>query len=136
MEVIQDELQKNGVRIDVTSLNIYMNHILVHYKAMYDEATNRLKSNQLIDVFHENCFNTVGRVMAYLTLVRCMEFPREEAVRKVVRLAASSLRNITRVDGVPGILRVTLRLMDAPIPDQVFIRTLCSSVGYTPMDTK
>ena len=128
MEVIQDELQKNGVRIDVTSLNIYMNHILANYKAMYDEATSRLKSNQLIDVFHENCFNTVGRVMAYLTLVRCMEFPREEAVRKVVRLVVPSLRNITRLDGVTS-------LRDAPIPDQVFIRTLCSSVGYTPMDT-
>ena len=128
MEVIQDELQKNGVRIDVTSLNIYINHILVNYKAMYDEATSRLKSNQLIDVFHENCFNTVGRVMAYLTLVRCMKFPREEAVRKVVRLVVPSLRNITRVDGVTS-------LRNAPIPDQVFIRTLCSSVGYTPMDT-
>ena len=128
MGVIQDELQKNGVRIDVSLLNIYMNCILVHYKAMYDEATNRLKSNQLIDVFHENCFNTVGRVMAYLTLVRCMKFPREEAVRKVVRLVVPSLRNITRVDGVT-ILR------DASMPDQVFIRTLCSSVGYTPMDT-
>ena len=128
MEVIQDELQKNGVRIDVTLLNIYMNRILVNYKTMYDEATSRLKSNQLIDVFHENCFNTVGRVMAYLTLVRCMEFPREEAVRKVVRLVVPSLRNITRLDGVTS-------LRDAPIPDQVFIRTLCSSVGYTPMDT-
>ena len=128
MEVIQDELQKNGVRIDVTSLNIYINHILVNYKAMYDEATSRLKSNQLIDVFHENCFNTVGRVMVYLTLVRCMKFPREEAVRKVVRLVVPSLRNITRVDRVTS-------LRNAPIPDQVFIRTLCSSVGYTPMDT-
>ena len=128
MEVIQDELQKNGVRIDVTLLNIYMNRILVNYKAMYDEATSRLKSNQLIDVFHENCFNTVGRVMAYLTLVRRMEFPREEAVRKVVRLVVPSLRNITRVDGVTS-------LRDAPIPDHVFIRTLCSSVGYTSMDT-
>ena len=128
MEVIQDELQKNGVRIDVTLLNIYINRILIHYKAMYDEATNRLKSDQLIDVFHENCFNTVGRVMAYLTLVRLMEFPGEEAVRKVVRLAVPSLRNITRVDGVTS-------LRNAPIPDQVFIRTLCSSVGYTPMDT-
>ena len=128
MEVIQDELQKNDVRIDVTLLNIHINHILVHYKAMYNEATSRLKSNQLIDVFHENCFNTVGRVMAYLTLVRCMKFPREEAVRKVVRLVVPSLRNITRVDGVTS-------LRNAPIPDQVFIRTLCSSVGYTPMDT-
>ena len=128
MEVIQDELQKNDVRIDVTLLNIHINHILVNYKAMYDEATSRLKSNQLIDVFHENCFNTVGRVMAYLTLVRCMKFPREEAVRKVVRLVVPSLRNITRVDGLTS-------LRNAPIPDQVFIRTLCSSVGYTPMDT-
>ena len=128
MEVIQDELQKNDVRIDVTLLNIHINRILVHYKAMYDEATTRLKSNQLIDVFHENCFNTVGRVMAYLTLVRCMKFPREEAVRKVVRLVVPSLRNITRLGGVTS-------LRNAPIPDLVFIRTLCSSIGYTPMDT-
>ena len=128
MEVIQDELQKNDVRIDVTLLNFHINRILVNYKAMYDEATNRLKSNQLIDVFYENCFNTVGRVMAYLTLVRRMNFPREGAVRKVVRLVVPSLRNITRVDGVTS-------LRNAPIPDQIFIRTLCSSVGYTPMDT-
>ena len=128
MEVIADELQKNDVRIDVTLLNIHMNRILVTYNAMYDVAASRLKSNQLIDVFHENCFNTVGRVMAYLTLVRCMKFPREEDVRKVVRLVVPSLRNITRLDGVTS-------LRNAPIPDQVFIRTLCSSVGYTPMDT-
>ena len=128
MEVIQDELQKNGVHIDVPSLDIYMNDILVTYKAMYDEATSRLRSNQLIDVFHQNCFNTVGRVMAYLTLVWCMGFLREETVRKVVRLVPASLWNITRIDGV-------LSLRHAPIPDEVFIRTLCSSIGYTPMDT-
>ena len=128
MEVIQDELQKNGVCIDVPSLNIYMNDILANYKELYDEATNRLKSNQLVDVFHENCFNTVGRVMAYLTLVRLMEFPGEEDVRKVIRLVATSLWNIARVDGVHS-------LRDAPVPDEIFIRTLCSSVGYTPMDT-
>ena len=128
MEVIQDELKKNGVHIDVPSLNIYINRILIHYKSLYDEATSRLKSDQLIDVFHENCFNTVGRVMAYLTLVRLMEFPGEEGVRKAVRLVAASLWNIARIDGV-------LSLRDTPIPDEVFIRTLCSSVGYTPMDT-
>ena len=128
MEVIQDELQKNGVGMDVQTLDIYMNDILVTYKSMYDEATSRLKPNHLIDVFHENCFNTVGRVMAYLTLVRCMKFLREETVRNVVRLAAASLWNIMRVEGA-------LSLRDAPIPDEVFIRTLCSSIGYTPMDT-
>ena len=128
MEVIVDELQKNDVRIDMTLLNIHVNRILCIYKTMYDEATNRLKANQLIDVFHENCFNTVGRVMGYLTLIRCMNLTREEDVRKAVRLVVPSLKNITRVDGVTS-------LKNAPIPDQLFIYVLCSSVGYTPMDT-
>ena len=128
MEVIQDELQKNDVRIDMTLLNIHVNRILVIYKSMYDEAASRLKSNQLVDVFHENCFNTVGRVMAYLTLIRCMNLTGEEDVRKVVRLMVPSLRNITRTDGITA-------LRNAPIPEQTFIRTLCSSIGYMPMDT-
>ena len=51
MEVIQDELQKNGIRIDMTLLNIHVNRILGMYKAIYDEATSRLKADQLVDVF-------------------------------------------------------------------------------------
>ena len=125
MEVIVDELQKNGIRIDMTLLNI--NRILCVYKAMYDEATSRLKADQLVDVFHENCFNTVARVMGYLTLIRCMNLPKEEDVRKLVRLVVPSLKNIIRVDGITS-------LKNAPIPDQIFIRTLCSGIGYTPMD--
>ena len=122
-----DELQKNGIRIDITLLNTHVNRILCVYKAMYDEATSRLKADQLIDVFHENCFNTVARVMAYLTLIRCMNLPQEEDVRKLVRVVVPSLKNIVRVDGITS-------LKNAPIPDQIFIRTLCSSIGYTPMD--
>ena len=128
MEVIQDELQKNGVGNAPSVIDKYMRRIYAYYKPMYDEAASRLKPNQLIDVFHENCFNTVERVTAYLTLVQCMKFLREETVRKAVRLAAASLWNIMRVEGA-------LSLMDAPIPDEVFIRTLCSSIGYTSMDT-
>ena len=128
MEVIQDELQKNGVGNAPSVIDKYMRRIFAYYKPMYDEAASRLKPNQLIDVFHENCFNTVERVTAYLTLVRCMKFLREETVRKAVRLAAVSIRNIMRVEGA-------LSLRDAPIPDEVFIRTLCSSIGYTSMDT-
>ena len=123
------ELQKNGIRIDMTLLNIHINRILCVYKTMYDEATNRLKADQLVDVFHENCFNTVGRVMAYLTFVRCMNLPKKEDVRKAVRLVVPSLKNITRVDGITS-------LKNAPIPDQIFIYVLCSSVGYTPMDVE
>ena len=121
-----DELQKNGIRIDMTLLNIHINRILCVYKTMYDEATSRLKADQLIDVFHENCFNTVGRVMGYLTLVRCMNLPKED-VRKAIRLVVPSLKNIIRVDGITS-------LKNAPIPDQIFIYVLCSSIGYTPMD--
>ena len=128
MEVIVDELQKNGIRIDMSSLNIHVNRIHGMYKAIYDEATSRLKADQLIDVFHENCFNTVARVMAYLTLIRCMNLPKEEDVRKAVRLVVPSLKNIIRVDGITS-------LKNAPIPDQIFIYVLCSSIGYTSMDT-
>ena len=128
MEVIVDELQKNGIRIDMTLLNIHVNRILGMYKAIYDEATSRLKADQLVDVFHENCFHTVARVMAYLTLIRCMNLPKEEDVRKLVRVVVPSLRNIVRVDGITS-------LKNPPIAHEIFIRTLCSSIGYTPMDT-
>ena len=128
MEVIVDELQKNGIRIDMTLLNIHVNRILGMYKAIYDEATSRLKAvDQLIDVFHENCFNTVARVMAYLTLIRCMNLPKEEDVRKLVRVVVPSLKNIVRVDGITS-------LKNPPTAHEIFIRTLCSSIGYTPMD--
>ena len=127
MEVIVDELQKNGIRIDMTLSSIHVNRILGMYKAMYDEATSRLKADQLVDVFHENCFHTVARVMAYLTLIRCMNLPKEEDVRKLVRLVVPSLKNIIRVDGITS-------LKNPPIAHEIFIRTLCSSIGYTPMD--
>ena len=124
-----DELQKNGIRIDITLLNIHVNRILCVYKTIYDEATSRLKTvDQLIDVFHENCFNTVARVMAYLTLIRCMNLPKEEDVRKAIRLVVPSLKNIARADGITS-------LKNPPIAHEIFIRTLCSSIGYTPMDT-
>ena len=126
MEVIVDELQKNGIRIDM--LNIHVNRILGMYKAIYDEGTSRLKADQLVDVFHENCFHTVARVMAYLTLIRCMNLPEEEDVRKLVRVVVPSLKNIVRVDGITS-------LKSPPIAHEIFIRTLCSSIGYTPMDT-
>ena len=128
MEVIVDELQKNGIRIDMTLLNIHVNRILCIYKTMYDEATSRLKADQLVDVFHENCFHTVARVMSYLTLIRCMNLPKEEDVRKLVRVVVPSLKNIVRAGGI-------ISLKNPPIIHEIFIRTLCSSIGYMPMDT-
>ena len=125
MEVFVDELKKNGIRIDITVLSMHINYILDNYNDTYNEVS-RLNSNQLTDVFHEMSVNTIGRVMAYLTLVHCMNMFREEDVRKAVRLAVPALRNIVRVDGITDLKNVAR-------PERSFIRTLCSSVGYTPM---
>ena len=128
MEVIADELQKNGIRVDITTVSIHINEILGRYKDVYNDVANRLNPEQLTDVFHETSVNTVGRVMAYLTLVYSMNMVREEDVRKAVRLTVPALRNIIRVDKITDLKNVAR-------PQQIFIRTLCSSVGYTPMDT-
>ena len=128
MEVIADELQKNGIRVDITTLSIHINEILGRYKDAYNDVVNRLNPEQLSDVFHEMSVNTVGRVMAYLTLVYSMNLTREEDVRKAVRLTVPALKNIIRVDRITDLKNVAR-------PQQSFIRTLCSSIGYTPMDT-
>ena len=44
--------------------------------------------------------NSLGRAMAYLTLVyRTSHLSKEDTVRKAVRLAAPVLRNVGRVEG-------------------------------------
>ena len=128
MEVIADELQKNGIRVDITTVSIHINEILGRYKDVYNDVANRLNPKQLTDVFHETSVNTIGRVMAYLTLVYSMNMEREEDVRKAVRLTVPALRNIIRVDKITDLKNVAR-------PRQSFVRTLCSSVGYTLMDT-
>ena len=58
MEVIQDELQKNGIRVDITTVSIHINEILGRYKDVYNDVANRLNPKQLTDVFHETSVNT------------------------------------------------------------------------------
>ena len=101
MEVIADELQKNGIHVDIETLSEHIHYILANYRDMYNESVNRLKSEELIlDVFHEMNVNSLGRAMAYLTLVyRMSHLSKEDTVRKAVRLAASVLRNVGRVEG-------------------------------------
>ena len=70
MEVIQDELQKNNVRIDIETLTEHIEYILNNYKDSYTHAVDRLTREELLlDVFHEMDVNSLGRAMAYLTLV-------------------------------------------------------------------
>ena len=101
MEVIQDELQKNNVRIDIETLTEHIEYILNNYKDSYNHALDRLTREELLmDVFHEMNVNSLGRAMAYLTLVyRMSHMIKEDTVRQAVRLAAPVIRNTGRVEG-------------------------------------
>ena len=105
MEVIADELQKNGIHIDIKTLSEHIEYILGNYRDSYTEAVNALNRFPLnVDmfqkVFKEINVNSVGRAMAYLTLVyRTSHLSKEDTVRQAVRLAAPVLRNVGRVEG-------------------------------------
>ena len=58
MEVIQDELQKNNVRIDIETLTEHIEYILNNYKDSYNHSLDRLTREELLlDVFHEMGFD-------------------------------------------------------------------------------
>ena len=101
MEVIADELQKNNVRIDIETLTEHIEYILNNYKDSYNDSVNRLTREELLmDVFHEMNVNSLGRAMAYLTLVyRMSHIIKEDTVRQAVRLVVPVIRNTGRVEG-------------------------------------
>ena len=101
MEVIQDELQKNNVRIDIETLTEHIEYILNNYKDSYTQAVDRLTREELLlDVFHETDVNSLGRAMSYLTFVYCTSHMiKEDTVRQAVRLVAPVIRNTGRVEG-------------------------------------
>ena len=101
MEVIQDELQKNGVNVDIETLTEHIEYILNNYRDSYTHALDRLTREELLlDVFHEMDVNSLGRAMAYLTLIyRTSHMIKEDTVRQAVRLAAPMIRNTGRVEG-------------------------------------
>ena len=101
MEVIADELQKNGVRIDIETLSEHIEYILGNYRDSYNDSVQRLTREELLlDIFHEMNVNSLGRAMAYLSLVyRMSHMIKEDTVRQAVRLAAPVIRNVGRVEG-------------------------------------
>ena len=101
MEVIQDELQKNGVNVDIETLTEHIEYILNNYRDTYTHAVERLSREELLlDVFHQMDVNSLGRVMSYLTLIyRMSHIIKEDTVRQAVRLAAPVIRNTGRVEG-------------------------------------
>ena len=114
MEVIEDELKKNGVPVDKETISEHIHYILDNYRDAYNDSVNLLrlssKEENVLNVFHEMDVNTPGRVVAYLTLVyRMNHLLKEETVRQAVRLTAPVLKNAGRVE-------------------TSFIRRLCSNI--------
>ena len=101
MEVIQNELKENGVRIDIETLTEHIEYILNNYRDCFNQSVERLTREELLlDVFHEMNVNNLGRAMSYLTLVyRMSHMIKEDTVRQAVRLAAPLIRNVGRVEG-------------------------------------
>ena len=105
MEVIQDELTKNNVRIDIETLTEHIEYMLNNYKDSFNEGVNGLNRFPLnVDmfqkVFKEINVNSLGRAMAYLTLIyRTSHMMEEDTVRQAVRLVAPVIRNTGRVEG-------------------------------------
>ena len=101
MEVIADELKKNGVNVDVKTLSEHVQYILDNYRDCYNESVDRLTREELLlDVFHEMNVNSLGRAMSYLTLVyRMSHIIKEDTVRQAVRLTAPVIRNVGRIEG-------------------------------------
>ena len=105
MEAIQDELQKNGVNVDIETLTEHIEYMLNNYRDSFNEGANNLNRFTLnVDmfqkVFKEINVNSLGRAMAYLTLVyRVSHMLEEDTVRQAVRLAAPVIRNTGRVEG-------------------------------------
>ena len=104
MEVIGDELQKNGVPVDKETLSQHIHYILENYRDTYNDSVNLLrlssKEENVLNVFHEMHVNTPGRAVAYLTLVfRMKHLLKEKTVRQAVRLTAPVLKNAGHVDG-------------------------------------
>ena len=60
MEVIQDELQKNDVRIDIETITEHIQYILGNYRDCFNESVERLTREELLlDVFHEMNVNSL-----------------------------------------------------------------------------
>jgi hypothetical protein len=92
MEVILNELQKNGVDIDMRTLSYYVNYLLERHEAMYNQMILNVNPNEIHVVFNMINVTNFGRAMTYLTLVYLMH-ASEDTTRRAVRLVAAPLKS-------------------------------------------
>jgi hypothetical protein len=91
MEVILNELQKNGVDIDMRTLSHHINCLLERHEALYNQMILNVNRNEIHIVFNTINVTNFGRAMAYLTLVYLIH-ASEDTRRRAVRLVAAPLK--------------------------------------------
>ena len=93
IEIIVDELQKNGINTNITKFSERMHYILNKYEDRYNTIVEKLDPNWLQNVFYEMEAINVGRVLAYLALVCRMNIPEENLVREAVSVVVPVLKS-------------------------------------------
>ena len=93
MDVVLDELRKNNVDINMTTVSYHMHQCLEQYKTMYEEMATRVEAVDLPDIFNDMNVNNFGRAMAYLTLVYVLK-GSENVTCEAVRLVATVLKDM------------------------------------------
>jgi hypothetical protein len=92
MEVILDELQAQGVDIDMRTLSHTINDLLKRHEPLYNQMIMNVNPDGMHVVFNEINVTNYGRAMAYLTLVYLMH-NSGDITRRAVRLVAVPLKS-------------------------------------------
>ena len=92
MDVIFDELQKNNVNIDKTTLSYHVHHCLEHYTTMYGQMAMRSNLADLHEIFCDMNVNNFRRVITFLTYAYVLNGPEGE-MRRAVQLAVTPLKS-------------------------------------------
>ena len=89
MDVIVDELRKNDINIDKTTLSYFVNKTYYDYENVYGSILSKLSYEDLFMVWEKTHPETFGHVMAFLTTVHF-----QNLTNYVVRITVPILRNI------------------------------------------
>ena len=93
MDVMLDELRKNGVDIDRATLSYFINKTYYDYQNVNSSVLGKLSYEDLFVVWDKTHPETFGHVMAFLTTVRFQTLSDEQK-RNVVRITVPILRDI------------------------------------------
>ena len=93
MDVIVDELRKNDIDIDKTTLSYFVNKTYYDYENVYRSILGKLSYEDLFVVWEKTPPKTFGHVMAFLTTVHFQNLSDEQK-RNVVRITVPILKNV------------------------------------------